>query len=118
MLRIGNAGGDSSRRCPTWSVIKFIFFRRQSPFNEQSLLTLKCITPTHFIATLHFISSRWDQLSSDDAVKRVLAGEKGDMEGRPSLTSRPQDLDNKSMREDASRARKDKEVNAGYVCLK
>lgn len=49
------------------------------------------------------------KLSSDDAVKRVLAGEKGDMEGRPSLTSRPQDLDNKSMREDASRARKDKE---------
>lgn len=82
------------------------------------MLTLKCITRTHFIATLHFISSRWDQLSSDDAVKRVLAGEKGDVKGRPSLTSRPQELDNKNVREDESRVRKDKEVNAGYVCLK
>nr|XP_020732082.1 TRAF3-interacting protein 1 isoform X1 [Odocoileus virginianus texanus] len=49
------------------------------------------------------------KLSSDDAVKRVLAGEKGDVKGRPSLTSRPQELDNKNVREDESRIRKDKE---------
>ncbi|XP_043318093.1 TRAF3-interacting protein 1 isoform X6 [Cervus canadensis] len=49
------------------------------------------------------------KLSSDDAVKRVLAGEKGDVKGRPSLTSRPQELDNKNVREDESRVRKDKE---------
>ena len=73
---------------------------------------------TDFIATLRFLSSHWDQLSSDDAVKRVLAGEKGDTKGRPSLTSKPQELDNKNVREDESRVQKDKEVNAGYVCLK
>ncbi|CAI9152612.1 unnamed protein product [Rangifer tarandus platyrhynchus] len=49
------------------------------------------------------------KLSSDDAVKRVLAGEKGDVKRRPSLTSRPQELDNKNVKEDESRVRKDKE---------
>ncbi|XP_060254708.1 TRAF3-interacting protein 1 isoform X5 [Ovis aries] len=49
------------------------------------------------------------KLSSDDAVKRVLAGEKGDTKGRPSLTSRPQELDNKNVKEDESRVQKDKE---------
>ncbi|DAA30910.1 TPA: TNF receptor-associated factor 3 interacting protein 1 isoform 2 [Bos taurus] len=49
------------------------------------------------------------KLSSDDAVKRVLAGEKGDTKGRPSLTSKPQELDNKNVREDESRVQKDKE---------
>ncbi|XP_065773243.1 TRAF3-interacting protein 1 isoform X2 [Muntiacus reevesi] len=49
------------------------------------------------------------KLSSDDAVKRVLAGEKGDVKGRPSLTSRSQELDNKNVREDESTVRKDKE---------
>ncbi|KAB0366523.1 hypothetical protein FD754_010679 [Muntiacus muntjak] len=49
------------------------------------------------------------KLSSDDAVKRVLAGEKGDVKGRPSLTSRSQELDNKNVGEDESTVRKDKE---------
>uniref|UniRef100_A0A452EG56 TRAF3-interacting protein 1 n=2 Tax=Capra hircus TaxID=9925 RepID=A0A452EG56_CAPHI len=49
------------------------------------------------------------KLSSDDAVKRVLAGEKGDTKGRPSLTSRPQELDNKNVKEDEPRVQKDKE---------
>ncbi|XP_059962301.1 TRAF3-interacting protein 1 isoform X8 [Mesoplodon densirostris] len=49
------------------------------------------------------------KLSSDDAVKRVLAGEKAETKGRSSLTSKPQELDNKNAREDASRVCKDKE---------
>ncbi|XP_040087837.1 TRAF3-interacting protein 1 isoform X1 [Oryx dammah] len=49
------------------------------------------------------------KLSSDDAVKRVLAGEKGDTKGRPSQTSRPQELDNKNVKEDESRVQKDRE---------
>lgn len=47
-----------------------------------------------------------------------MAGEKGDTKGRPSLTSRPQELDNKNVKEDESRVQKDKEVNAGSLCLK
>ncbi|XP_044801306.2 TRAF3-interacting protein 1 isoform X6 [Bubalus bubalis] len=54
------------------------------------------------------------KLSSDDAVKRVLAGEKGDTKGRPSLTSKPQELDNKNVREDESRVQKDKEDRGNY----
>ncbi|XP_007114120.1 TRAF3-interacting protein 1 isoform X2 [Physeter macrocephalus] len=50
-----------------------------------------------------------NKLSSDDAVKRVLAGEKAETKGRSSLTSKPQELDNKNVREEASRAHKDKE---------
>ncbi|XP_045414614.1 TRAF3-interacting protein 1 isoform X2 [Lemur catta] len=50
-----------------------------------------------------------NKLSSDDAVKRVLAGEKGDVRGRASLTSQSQELDNKNAREEESRTHKDKE---------
>uniref|UniRef100_A0A2K6GM26 TRAF3-interacting protein 1 n=1 Tax=Propithecus coquereli TaxID=379532 RepID=A0A2K6GM26_PROCO len=50
-----------------------------------------------------------NKLSSDDAVKRVLAGEKGDVKGRASLTSQSQELDNKNAREEESRTHKDKE---------
>ncbi|XP_065736815.1 TRAF3-interacting protein 1 isoform X2 [Phocoena phocoena] len=50
-----------------------------------------------------------NKLSSDDAVKRVLAGEKAETKGRSSLTSKPQELDNKNVREEASRVHKDKE---------
>uniref|UniRef100_A0A8C5XBY1 TRAF3-interacting protein 1 n=1 Tax=Microcebus murinus TaxID=30608 RepID=A0A8C5XBY1_MICMU len=50
-----------------------------------------------------------NKLSSDDAVKRVLAGEKGDVKGRASLTSQSQELDNKNEREEESRTHKDKE---------
>lgn len=82
------------------------------------MLTFMFIKCTNFIATLHFISSRWDKLSSDDAVKRVLAGEKVETKGRSSLTSKPQELDNKNVRQEASRVHKDKEVNASYVHLK
>lgn len=49
------------------------------------------------------------KLSSEDAVKRVLAGEKGDGKGRPSLTSRPQEVDNRNAQEEAPRAPKDGE---------
>ncbi|XP_064443441.1 TRAF3-interacting protein 1 isoform X6 [Mirounga angustirostris] len=49
------------------------------------------------------------KLSSDEAVKRVLAGEKGDLKGRTSLTSKAQDLDNKNAREEEPRVHKDKE---------
>ncbi|XP_072818059.1 TRAF3-interacting protein 1 isoform X2 [Vicugna pacos] len=49
------------------------------------------------------------KLSSDDAVKRVLAGEKGDTKRRPSLTLKPQELDNKNAREEEPRVPKDKE---------
>ncbi|XP_055257772.1 TRAF3-interacting protein 1 isoform X3 [Moschus berezovskii] len=49
------------------------------------------------------------KLCSDEAVKRVLTGEKGGAKGRPSLTPRPQELENKNLREDESRVQKDKE---------
>ncbi|XP_036714608.1 TRAF3-interacting protein 1 isoform X2 [Balaenoptera musculus] len=49
-----------------------------------------------------------NKLSSDDAVKRVLAGEKAETKGRSSLTLKPQELDNKNVREEASRVPKDK----------
>ncbi|XP_068400224.1 TRAF3-interacting protein 1 isoform X6 [Eschrichtius robustus] len=49
-----------------------------------------------------------NKLSSDDAVKRVSAGEKAETKGRSSLTSKPQELDNKNVREEASRVPKDK----------
>ncbi|XP_058157281.1 TRAF3-interacting protein 1 [Dasypus novemcinctus] len=50
-----------------------------------------------------------NKLSSDDAVKRVLAGEKGDAKGRSSLTSKSQELDNKNAKEEESRIHRDKE---------
>ncbi|XP_054976702.1 TRAF3-interacting protein 1 isoform X4 [Sorex araneus] len=51
------------------------------------------------------------QLSSDEAVKRVLAGEKGDARGRPPVSSRPQEADGRSgsTREDGERGRQDGE---------
>ncbi|XP_030876607.1 TRAF3-interacting protein 1 isoform X2 [Leptonychotes weddellii] len=49
------------------------------------------------------------KLSSDEAVKRVLAGEKGVLKGRTSLTSKAQELDNKNAREEEPRVHKDKE---------
>ncbi|XP_070345356.1 TRAF3-interacting protein 1 isoform X5 [Equus asinus] len=48
------------------------------------------------------------ELSSDDAVKRVLAGEKVDTKGRISLTSKSQEWDNKNAREEP-KVHKDKE---------
>ncbi|XP_054406063.1 TRAF3-interacting protein 1 isoform X12 [Pongo abelii] len=50
-----------------------------------------------------------NKLSSDDAVRRVLAGEKGEVKGRASLTSRSQELDNKDVREEESRVHKNTE---------
>ncbi|XP_053453540.1 TRAF3-interacting protein 1 isoform X7 [Nycticebus coucang] len=50
-----------------------------------------------------------NKLSSDDAVKRVLAGEKGAVKGKPSVTSQSQELDNKNVKEEESRVHKDKE---------
>ncbi|XP_035162108.3 TRAF3-interacting protein 1 isoform X2 [Callithrix jacchus] len=49
-----------------------------------------------------------NKLSSDDAVRRVLAGEKGEVKGRASLASRSQELDNKNVQEE-SRVHKDTE---------
>ncbi|XP_055964271.1 TRAF3-interacting protein 1 isoform X1 [Sorex fumeus] len=51
------------------------------------------------------------KLCSDEAVKRVLAGEKGDARGRPPVSSRPQEADGKSgsTREDGERAHQDGE---------
>ncbi|XP_059559724.1 TRAF3-interacting protein 1 isoform X4 [Myotis daubentonii] len=48
------------------------------------------------------------KLSSDDAVKRVLAGEK-DVKGRATLTSKPQEPDNRNVREEEPRVPKDEE---------
>ncbi|XP_007486103.2 TRAF3-interacting protein 1 isoform X8 [Monodelphis domestica] len=50
-----------------------------------------------------------NKLSSEDAVKRVLAGEKGDTKGKSLLTSKSQDLDNKEFKEEDSRTHKEKE---------
>ncbi|XP_043859855.1 TRAF3-interacting protein 1 isoform X3 [Dromiciops gliroides] len=50
-----------------------------------------------------------NKLSSDDAVKRVLAGEKGDTKGKSALTSKSQDLDNKEFKEEDPRIQKEKE---------
>ncbi|XP_060480295.2 TRAF3-interacting protein 1 isoform X7 [Panthera onca] len=49
------------------------------------------------------------KLSSDDAVKRVLAGERGDAKARTSLTSKSQELDNRNAREEGPGVREDKE---------
>lgn len=53
------------------------------------------------------------KLSSEDAVKRVLAGEKGDVKGRPSLAANPRGTDHKSMRDGESGVPRGKEVSAG-----
>uniref|UniRef100_A0A8D2GK21 TRAF3-interacting protein 1 n=1 Tax=Urocitellus parryii TaxID=9999 RepID=A0A8D2GK21_UROPR len=50
-----------------------------------------------------------NKLSSEDAVRRVLAGEKADARGRASRTSKPHESDNKNVREDDSRAHRDRE---------
>ncbi|XP_047401140.1 TRAF3-interacting protein 1 isoform X2 [Sciurus carolinensis] len=50
-----------------------------------------------------------NKLSSEDAVKRVLAGEKVDARGRSSRTSRSHESDNKNVKEEDSRAHKDRE---------
>ncbi|XP_026902069.2 TRAF3-interacting protein 1 isoform X3 [Acinonyx jubatus] len=49
------------------------------------------------------------KLSSDDAVNRVLAGERGDAKARTSLTSKSQELDNRNAREEGPGVREDKE---------
>ncbi|XP_041623091.1 TRAF3-interacting protein 1 isoform X1 [Vulpes lagopus] len=49
------------------------------------------------------------KLPSDEAVKRVLAGERSDLKGRTSLTSKSQELDNKNAREEEPKVHKDKE---------
>uniref|UniRef100_G1SFL9 Uncharacterized protein n=1 Tax=Oryctolagus cuniculus TaxID=9986 RepID=G1SFL9_RABIT len=64
-----------------------------------------------YMCSFHLLfSDMWThQLSSEDAVKRVLSGEKGDVKGRVSLTSRPQESDNKHVREEEPRGHKEKE---------
>lgn len=48
-----------------------------------------------------------DKLSSDEAVKRVLAGEKGDSRGRAVRTSKAPESDNKGVKEEESRTHKE-----------
>lgn len=73
--------------------------------------TFVFVTCADLIFTFLFISSHSaNKLSSDDAVKRVLAGEKVDTKGRISLTSKSQEWDNKNAREEP-KVHKDKEVN-------
>lgn len=48
-----------------------------------------------------------NKLSSDEAVKRVLAGEKGDSRGRAIRTSKAPESDNKGVKEEESRTHKE-----------
>lgn len=48
-----------------------------------------------------------NKLSSDEAVKRVLAGEKGDSRGRAVRTSKAPESDNKGVKEEESRTHKE-----------
>lgn len=74
--------------------------------------TLALVSCADLVFTLCSISSHSDhKLSSDEAVKRVLAGEKGDLKGRSSLMSKSQELDNKNAQEEEPRVHKDKEVS-------
>uniref|UniRef100_A0A2K6U1V6 TRAF3-interacting protein 1 n=1 Tax=Saimiri boliviensis boliviensis TaxID=39432 RepID=A0A2K6U1V6_SAIBB len=50
-----------------------------------------------------------NKLSSDDAVRRVLAGEKGEVKGRASLAPRSQEPDNKNVQEEEPSVHKDTE---------
>ncbi|XP_067404723.1 TRAF3-interacting protein 1 isoform X1 [Emydura macquarii macquarii] len=50
-----------------------------------------------------------NKLSSDDAVKRVLAGEKADIKGKPPSTSKSPDKENREYREEEQKSHKDKE---------
>lgn len=68
------------------------------------------VTPAHLVFALCFVSSHGDKLSSDDAVKRVLAGEKGDVKGRTSLATKPQEPDNRNARDEGPRAPREREV--------
>ncbi|KAM4836336.1 TRAF3-interacting protein 1 isoform 2-T2 [Thomomys bottae] len=53
-----------------------------------------------------------NKLSSDDAVKRVLTGEKGDVRGRALRTSKSQELDSKNVKEEESRTHKEEKRNS------
>ena len=78
---------------------------------------LASVTCADLVFTLCFISSHSDcKLPSDEAVKRVLAGERSDLKGRTSLTSKSQELDNKNAREEEPKVHKDKEVNC-KLCI-
>lgn len=48
-----------------------------------------------------------NKLSSDEAVKRVLAGEKADSKGRALRTSKTHEADNKNVKEEESRTHKE-----------
>nr|XP_042715521.1 TRAF3-interacting protein 1 isoform X9 [Chrysemys picta bellii] len=50
-----------------------------------------------------------NKLSSDDAVKRVLAGDKADIKGKPPSTSKSQDKENRESRAEEQKSHKDKE---------
>ncbi|CAH6791938.1 Traf3ip1 [Phodopus roborovskii] len=53
-----------------------------------------------------------NKLSSDEAVKRVLAGEKGDSRGRALRTSKAHESDNKNAKEEDSRTHKEDKRNS------
>lgn len=75
------------------------------------------VTRANLVFASRFVSSHRDKLSSDDAVKRVLAGEKGDVKGRTSLTAKPQEPDNRNARDEGPRAPREKEVGLGLHLL-
>ncbi|XP_076405710.1 TRAF3-interacting protein 1 isoform X2 [Peromyscus maniculatus bairdii] len=53
-----------------------------------------------------------NKLSSDEAVKRVLAGEKADSKGRALRTSKTHEADNKNVKEEESRTHKEDKRNS------
>ncbi|KAM9305645.1 TRAF3-interacting protein 1 [Gastrophryne carolinensis] len=50
-----------------------------------------------------------NKLSSDDAVKRVLSGEKSELKGKPPSSSKSQDKENRESKDEDRRSHKDKE---------
>ncbi|XP_075685704.1 TRAF3-interacting protein 1 [Rhinoderma darwinii] len=51
----------------------------------------------------------FNKLSSDDAVKRILSGEKVDLKGKPPASSKSQDKENREAKEEEKRSHKEKE---------
>lgn len=84
-------------------------WKAENLFNLSAGVHMGCCADLIF--TLHFVHTCSDhQLPSDEAVKRVLAGEKGHEKGRTSLTSKSQALNNRDVRGNEP-GHKDKEVS-------
>lgn len=83
----------------------------QNLSNGLSLPTFVFVVCADLVFALFCLVASGKKLSSEDAVKRVLSGEKVDVRGRASRTSKSHEPDNKNAREEDSRAHKDREVN-------